>query len=233
MSNYAIVLAAGKGKRMKADMNKQFLTIKNKPILYYTLRQISNCKEIDHIVLIASKEEIEYCKTNIVKKYKFKKIENVIEGGTERQESVLKGLLYLQDKNCDIVCIHDGARPFINSYVIEKGIEYAKLYGATSCGVPPKDTIKIRKSNRFSEKTLNRDYLFCVQTPQTFNYDLILKAHLYIHKNKIVVTDDTAVVECLNHRVFLYNGDYNNIKITTPEDMILGERILEEIEKEL
>jgi 2-C-methyl-D-erythritol 4-phosphate cytidylyltransferase len=223
--NCAIVLAAGKGRRMGAEINKQFLKLRGKPVLYYTLKVFEKNKNIDEIVLVVAKKEIDYCKENIVKKYNFNKIVSVVEGGNERQHSVLNGLNALN--NCNIVIIHDGARPFLTERIIDEGIAYAKEYCACACGVTPKDTIKVIDKDNFCIDTPNRKELFCVQTPQCFKYDLILDSHIKINKAKMKVTDDTMVVEKCGHKVYLYNGDYKNIKITTPEDMVIGEKILE------
>lgn len=223
--NCVIVLAAGSGSRMKKNINKQYILINERPVLYYTLTAFSNCSFIDEIIVVAAKDEIEYCKNEVVKKYNIKKVSKVIEGGEERQNSVLNGLKCID--NCDIVSIHDGARPFVSQNIIEQGIQFAKKYGACACGVKPKDTIKIKDNYNFSKDTLNRDNLLCIQTPQTFKYDIIFNCHKKIEKNKIKVTDDTMVVEKYGHKVYLYDGDYENIKITTPEDLILAKGILD------
>jgi len=224
--NVAIVLAAGKGNRMGAKINKQFLTIKEKPILYYTLKAFCECKSINEVVLVAAKSEIKFCREDIVDKYEFTKVKAIVEGGSERQHSVLNGLKAIED--CEVVLIHDGARPFITETIIENGIKNARLYGAATCGVNPKDTIKVKNDKGFSHETLNRNNLFIVQTPQCFKYDLILNCHEKLNRESIAVTDDTMVAERYGHKVFLYDGSYNNIKITTPEDLIIGERILED-----
>jgi 2-C-methyl-D-erythritol 4-phosphate cytidylyltransferase len=223
----AVIVAAGRGTRMGAEINKQFLNIKNRPILYYTLKAFDCCDIIDEIVLVTAKEEMEYCKSNIVDKYGMKKISSIVEGGAERQHSVHNGLMACRD--CDVVLIHDGARPFVDKRIIHEGIIYAKEYGACTCGVQPKDTIKLRTEESFSAKTLNRDDLFAVQTPQCFKYQLILKCHEKAFINNIKVTDDTSIVEFCGHKVYLYEGSYSNIKITTPEDLIIGEKILENL----
>jgi 2-C-methyl-D-erythritol 4-phosphate cytidylyltransferase len=223
--NVAVILAAGKGSRMGANINKQFLTMKEKPILYYTLKAFCECKSIDEVVLVSAKSEIEFCREDIVERYKFTKVKAIIEGGAERQHSVFNGLKAI--KNCDVVLIHDGARPFVTDAIIEDGIKNAHLYGVATCGVNPKDTIKVKNEEGFSNKTLNRNNLFIVQTPQCFKYDLIFKCHVNLNHENISVTVDTMVVEKYGHKVFLYDGSYNNIKITTPEDLIIGERILE------
>lgn len=222
--NIALVLAAGQGKRMGAEINKQFLTLQDKPVLYHTLKAFSENLNIDEIVLVCAEKDMAYCKNNIVEEYGFSKVKSLVLGGTERQDSVYNGLKAI--KSCDIVLIHDGARPFITNSIIDEGIKMAKIHGACTCGVKAKDTIKLRDSEGFSKETLNRESTFLVQTPQCFNYDLILNCHEKLNKNKKMVTDDTMVVEMFNHKVYLYEGSYFNIKITTPEDMIIGENIL-------
>lgn len=222
-NNCAIIVAAGKGKRMGNTLSKQFLEIKGKPVLYYTLSVFSKCSLIDNIILVLSPEDIEYCNSQIINRYNFKNI-IIVEGGKERQDSVYNGLKAAG--NCDIVLIHDGARPFVDSDSIEKGIKYASIYGASACGVKPKDTIKIKNYDGFSVSTPQRDTLFSVQTPQCFKYELIMKCHQKIKEENILVTDDTMVVEKYGHKVFLYEGSYKNIKITTPEDIFVAESVL-------
>lgn len=223
--NYAIILAAGKGKRMGAGINKQFLNIKSKPILYYSLKTFSDNPFIDEIILVCSSSEIDYCREQVVEKYGIKKVLKIISGGKERQDSVLNALRSIID--CNIVLIHDGARPFVNFSIIENGIKYAEAYGACTCGINSKDTIKIKGNDGFSLDTLDRSKLFCVQTPQCFKYDLIMKCHEKLIQDNIFVTDDTSVVELYGNKVYLYEGSYNNIKITTQEDLVVAERILE------
>lgn len=222
--NIALVLAAGQGKRMGAGINKQFLTLQDKPVLYHTLKAFSDNANIDEIVLVCAEKDMDYCKNSIVNEYGFSKVKSIVVGGTERQDSVYNGLKAI--KSCDIVLIHDGARPFITNSIIDEGINKAEIHGACTCGVKAKDTIKLRDTDGFSRETLNREETFLVQTPQCFKYELILKCHEELNKNKKMVTDDTMVVEMFNHKVYLYEGSYFNIKITTPEDMIIGENIL-------
>lgn len=219
----AIILAGGKGKRMGLEISKQFVELKGKPILYYTLKRFMDNSYIDQIVLVLSKDEIEYCIEEILNKYSLK-VDIIVEGGAERQDSVYNALKSI--KKTDIVLIHDGARPFITDRIIEEGIEYAKYYGAAAPGVMPKDTIKIKNSGNFSVDTPNRNLLVAIQTPQIFKYEEILRCHEKIKKAGISVTDDTMVVELYNHKVYLYDGEYTNIKITTPEDLVLAERLI-------
>lgn len=219
----AIVLAGGKGKRMGLDISKQFVELKGKPILYYTLKKFIDNKYIDEIILVLSKDEIEYCTEEILKKYSLK-VDLIVEGGMERQDSVYNALTRI--KKTDIVLIHDGARPFVTDRIIEEGIEYAKHYGAAAPGVMPKDTIKVKDLKSFSVDTPERSSLVAIQTPQVFKYQEILKCHENIKRDGITVTDDTMVVELYDNKVYLYEGEYTNIKITTPEDLILAERLV-------
>lgn len=224
-NNYAVIVAAGKGKRMGIGVNKQFLELKDKPLLYHSLNAFSNCNLIDGIIIVCGESEVDYCKKEVVEKYKINKVLKVVAGGKERQDSVYNGLKAIED--CDIVLIHDGARPFVTPEVIENGIKYTKLYGACACGVTPKDTIKIKDEEGFSNGTPNRSKLFSVQTPQCFKYNLISSCHEKLMNDCISVTDDTSVVEYYNHKVYLYDGSYDNIKITTPEDLDIAQKIFE------
>ncbi|MFT8314823.1 MAG: 2-C-methyl-D-erythritol 4-phosphate cytidylyltransferase [Clostridium sp.] len=222
--NCAIIVAAGKGTRMGKGINKLFLKIKDKPLLAYTLEAFEKNKYIDSIILVSAKNEVEYCRSEIVLKYSISKVKKIVCGGENRQQSVLNGLK--ATKECDIVLIHDGARPFVSHKIICDGIKYASIYGACACGVKPKDTIKVKNDVGFSDYTLDRNKLFCVQTPQSFKRDIIINAHKDIINKDISVTDDTMVVEICGYNVFLYEGSYTNIKMTTPDDLLLGERIL-------
>ena len=214
----AIILAGGKGKRMGAPVSKQFIEIKGKPIIYYTIKKFSENKKIDNIVVVLSKDEVGYFKENILEKYNLK-VDNIVIGGTERQDSVYNGLKSLEDTNTDIVLIHDGAR-------IDDGIKFAQVYGACAPGVMPKDTIKIKNESNFSVSTPERGSLVAIQTPQVFKFNEILECHEKIKINNIVVTDDTMVAEKFGYSVYLYDGEYTNIKVTTPEDLILGEKLI-------
>ena len=216
----AIILAGGKGKRMNADVSKQFIEINEKPILYYTIKRFLECDSVDEIVLVLPEDEIDYCKEQVLYKYDLN-VDHIVSGGKERQDSVYNGLNVL--KNSDIVLIHDGARPFVSNEIIVNVIKYASMYGAAAPGVTPKDTIKIKNEKSFSEDTPRRDTLFAVQTPQVFKYDLIKECHDRLKKEGNVVTDDTMVVESYGNDVYLYEGEYTNIKVTTPEDLVIAE----------
>lgn len=226
--NIAVIMAAGKGKRMKLDINKQFIMLKGKPVLYYTLEAFNSCPEIDGIIIVAAKDEIKRCQEEVVTKYHFNKVISIVPGGAERHNSVFNGLQEIERKHldCNIVIIHDGARPFVEHELIKDGIRYADIYGAAACGVTPKDTIKSKKSDNFSAGTLDRDKLFCVQTPQSFKFNLIYNCHKRIYEIKDKVTDDTMVTEWFGNNVYLYEGSYDNIKITTTCDIAIGQYIL-------
>ena len=225
MKTAAIVLAAGKGSRMKADCPKQYLLLKEKPILYYSLKAFEeSC--IDEVVLVVGKGEIEYCWKEIVEKYQFKKVTVITEGGKERYHSVYEGLK--QMKNVDYVFIHDGARPFVTSQLIAKLLEEVKKYKACVAGMPVKDTIKLVDDRQFVTGTPDRRYVWLVQTPQVFDYNLVCGAYkMLMEGEQNGITDDAMVVEQMTgHPVKLIEADYQNIKITTPEDIMIGENFL-------
>ena len=221
----AIILAGGKGKRMGAPVSKQFIEIKGKPIIYYTLKKFSENKKIDNIIVVLPEDEVKYFKENILKKYELR-INKIVIGGKERQDSVYNALKSLKNSSTDIVLIHDGARPFISERIINEGIKFAEIYGAAAPGVMPKDTIKVKNEKNFSVDTPNRANLVSIQTPQVFKFDEILECHEKIRYNGEKVTDDTMVVEKYGYSVYLYDGEYTNIKVTTPEDLILAERLI-------
>ena len=219
----AIVLAGGRGKRMNYHKSKQFIEIKGKPVLVYTLEKFIYNKIIDEVILVLPEDEVDYCKKEVLQKYSLK-VDRIVIGGKERQDSVFNALEAMEKAN--IVLIHDGARPFISEKIIEEGIKYANIYGAAAPGVTPKDTIKIKNEDNISVDTPDRNTLVAVQTPQCFKYDEIYQCHRKIKEVNAIVTADTSVVERYGHKVYLYEGDYTNIKITTPEDLILADRLI-------
>ena len=223
MKNVAVILAGGKGKRMNAPVSKQFIEIEDKPVIYYTLKKFENCDDIDEIVLVLPKDEVDYFVENIQSKYNFK-ISKIVIGGKERSDSVYNALSELEDT--DIVLIHDGARAFVSEKIIKDGIENAKKFGAAAPGVTPKDTIKVKDNNSFSKETPVRETLVAVQTPQCFKFSMIKECHRKVREENIIVTDDTMVVERYGNKVYLYEGDYRNIKLTTEEDLILAREFI-------
>lgn len=227
--NYAVIVAGGRGSRMGTDISKQFLELNGEPVICHTIKAFETCDEIDGIYLVLSDDGKKYFEKNILSRYSFLKLKEIVIGGKERQESVFNGLKAI--KECDIVVIHDGARPFVTMDNIKKSIEYAKIYGGSASGVMPKDTIKVKLDNNLSKETLDRNTLIAVQTPQAFVYRHLFKAHEYVLQNNISVTDDTAVFELMGHEVYLYDGEYTNLKITTPEDLVIGEYLIDKLQK--
>ena len=224
--NTAIVLAAGQGKRMHSKIQKQFLEIQGYPVLYYSLRCFQESPLIQDIILVTGEDALSYCKEEIVKKYGFTKVSNVIAGGQERYDSVYAGLCACKD--CRYVLIHDGARPFITEEIIERGLEKVKETGACVVGMPSKDTIKLSDAEGYVKETPDRKCVWTIQTPQIFSYALIREAHDSIRKKDMSkITDDAMVIEQeTGVKVALAEGSYQNIKITTPEDLYIAEAFL-------
>lgn len=225
MKIVALIAAAGKGKRMNTRISKPFILISGKPILAYTLEKFEKCKLIDKIYLVVSPEEKEICHKNIILKYNFSKVQELVDGGETRQDSIYNGLKAL-DKDADIVVIHDGARPLVEESIIQDSIEKAQEYGAAITVIPIKDTVKKSENNFFISKTLNREEIWRAQTPQTFKYDIILSAYHQAYKDKHLATDDAAIVESYGYKVKLIIGSEENIKITTPFDLIVADIFL-------
>lgn len=219
----AIVLAGGRGKRMGSVQSKQYINLDGKPILYYTLKQFIENDLIDKILLVIPEDEKDYCKNEVLDKYGLI-VDALVFGGKERQDSVYNALIQLGGS--DIVLIHDGARPFVSQRIINDSIKYARIYKATAPGVTPKDTIKVKDENNFSVDTLIRNNLVAIQTPQAFDFSMIYECHKKIKGRGITVTDDTMVAEIFGNKVYIYEGDYTNIKITTQEDLILAEYLV-------
>lgn len=222
-----IVAAAGMSNRMGSKINKQFIAIDNKPILAHTLEKFEKCKYIDEIIVVSKEEEVEYCRKEIVKKYGFKKVTNIVRGGKERQDSIYNGILALNERT-DIVLTHDGARPFVKIESIEDGIRGVIDYGACVIGVPVKDTIKAIDNNNNVHHTPKRDLLWGAQTPQCFWADILKKGYEFASEEGIIGTDDSSLVEKLGHPIKMIMGSYDNIKITTPEDLIIADSLLKD-----
>lgn len=225
--NGVVIVAAGTGSRMKKDINKQFIKLKNKEIVAHTIEKFYNSENIDDIVVVIREDEEGYFNKNIKEKYGFTNIK-VAHGGNERQDSVFNGIKMLK-KECDVVLIHDGARPFVTDDIIKRSINKANEHNAIVVGVKVKDTIKVVSDNGNIVDTPNRSYLWAVQTPQVFKYDIITKAYEDAYNNNYYGTDDAMLVERIGYNVKMIEGSYNNIKITTQEDLEFGEQILKNI----
>ena len=232
MKTTAIVLAGGRGKRMNSTVPKQFLMIKDKPVLYYSLKAFED-SFVDSVILVTSEDDREYCQKEIVDRYGFYKVDKIVTGGKERYHSVLNGIKAAGE--CEYVFIHDGARPFVTQDMLERLLECVKENHACVAGMPVKDTIKIASEDGYIETTPKRELVWMIQTPQVFDYALIKKAYLILEKEEysllqkgISITDDAMVVEMLvGESVKLVEGSYQNIKITTPEDLAIAEGFLE------
>lgn len=230
MKHIAIVMAAGSGKRMGGDRPKQYLEIKGKPILYYPLKTLED-SFIDEIILVTRREDISYCREEFVLKYGFDKITKIVPGGSERFESVFEGLKAVEDRD-SIVYIQDGARPMLSLDILARAREDAEKYGAVVVAVPSKDTIKISDEEGNIVSSPDRHLVWNAQTPQCFRFEEIYNSYIKMMKEidagkKIPVTDDGQVCEGFGTLpVHLTMGDYSNVKVTTPEDILMAEKFL-------
>lgn len=219
----AIVLAAGQGKRMGTKVQKQYLEINGKPVLYYSLHAFEQSPIIDEIILVVGEGQREYCQTEIIEKYHFQKISKIVQGGAERYHSVWNGLKETSDEG--YVFIHDGARPFITDEILERAYKDVKKCKACVVGMPVKDTIKLADTDGFVKETPERKLVWMIQTPQVFDAGIVKEAYrLLMEQENRSVTDDAMVVEqMLGRKVKLTMGSYENMKITTPEDMDIAQ----------
>lgn len=224
----AIVLAAGTGKRMNSAVAKQYMMLAGKPVLYYSLKAFEE-SEVTDIVLVTGEDDISYCQREIVNKYKITKVSAIVAGGKERYHSVYEGLKVAA--GTDYVLIHDGARPLLTQDIIARSVNEAKQSGACVVGMPVKDTIKVVGEDGFAKATPERSGLWQVQTPQSFSYSLITDAYKkVIASGDTSITDDAMVLERITGRqVRVIEGSYQNIKITTPEDLAIAEVHLKEL----
>ncbi|WP_088106024.1 2-C-methyl-D-erythritol 4-phosphate cytidylyltransferase [Halalkalibacter urbisdiaboli] len=220
---YSVVIpAAGQGKRMKAGKNKQFIKLKNEPIIIHTIRVFEADPWCHEIILVANEQECETMR-ELMKAYQIDKVSMIVAGGQERQHSVKRGLDAVE--KAEIVLIHDGARPFIRHETIHQLVDEAIEEGGAIVAVPVKDTVKRVKDKRAVE-TMNRSELWAVQTPQAFQLSRIKEVHEKAEREKKIGTDDASLFEWYGYRVSVVEGDYLNIKLTTPEDLIFAEAIL-------
>ena len=217
----AIVLAAGAGKRLKSAVSKPLIKIGNRAAIIYSLEVLSKHPDIDEVIVVVSVSNQKLIK-KVVDGCSFKKIKNFVLGGKRRQDSVYNGLKAVSLKS-DFILIHDAARPFIDNRLITKVIQAAKRSGAAILGVPVKATIKRAKVNGLVDRTLDRNNLWEIQTPQVFKKELILKAYKKFSKNN--VTDDAALIERTGKEIKIVLGSYENIKITTQDDLLFAQAI--------
>ena len=233
----AVVLAGGKGRRIGGDTPKQYLEIGGHPLLYYSLKTFSD-SFVDEIYLVCGAGEEEYCREKIVEKYGFYKVRGIVKGGSERYHSVQNGLEAIRSAHeadnsgpCDIVFIHDGARPFVSDDIIMRSYNAAIENRAAVVALPSSDTVKMSDEDNFATKTLRRDLVWLMQTPQTFDFNDIYEAYSRLVESEadlldkgVLITDDAMVLELFSdRRVKLVMGDRRNIKVTVPEDLELAE----------
>ena len=221
MANIAIIPAAGTGSRMQAGGNKQYLLLAGRPILAHTLALFDAHPRIDRICIVVPDDEIDYCRAEIVNRYTFGKVSEIVAGGATRQDSVGNGLHGCGAAADDLVIIHDGARPLLSAAELDALLDAAVASGAATLGVPVKDTIK-RVHAGVIVATPERSSLWQVQTPQAFRFWLLRAAHSQACADNFVATDDAMLVERLDHPVTMVAGSYRNIKITTPEDLAIA-----------
>lgn len=223
----AVVLAAGQGRRMESEIQKQYMEVGGKPLIFYALDAFEN-SDVDDVVLVVGSGEQENCRRDIVERFGFSKVSSIVEGGKERYHSVYEGLKAADD--ADYVLIHDGARPCVDGRIIADAIAGARAYDACVVGMPVKDTIKVADEQEFAKETPDRRTLWMIQTPQAFSYELIYRAYTKLfeaEENQVGITDDAMVVESMTaQKVKLIRGSYENLKVTTPEDIAVVEALL-------
>lgn len=228
MKVIALVPAAGMGKRMGAEINKQYLLLAGKPILAHTLQVFEDAPFVDDVYVITPETEIPFCREHVVERYGLSKVRRIVAGGAERQHSVMNGLQALDGGgDDDVVLIHDGVRPFVPLRVLERAVEVARRHDGALVAVPAKDTIKVVVDGIITA-TPAREELWLAQTPQGFRYSVIRAAHEIAAAEHYLGTDDASLVERMGKQVHVVVGDYRNIKITTPEDLVLAEAFLRE-----
>ena len=233
--NIAIVLSAGRGSRMNSDIPKQYMDLCGMPVIAWSLKAFQEFDPVDEIILVTSPEDIEYCRCEIIEKYRYDKVRRIVPGGAERYLSVWEGLkaageiLGGEDRE-SVIFIHDGARPMIDQLILERALRCAREHSACVVGMPVKDTIKIADEEGFAQQTPDRRLLWQVQTPQVFSFSLVYNAYRKLIEDGVTaVTDDAMVVELESSvRVKLVEGSYRNLKITTPEDIAIAMSLMKD-----
>jgi 2-C-methyl-D-erythritol 4-phosphate cytidylyltransferase len=221
-----IVPAAGEGKRLGGSVKKQFLVLRDKPIIAHTLQRFEHCSDVDEVAVAVPEQQISEMES-IVSRYRLHKVSMVTVGGERRQDSVYNALRRLTINPSDIVMVHDGVRPFIESKRVSHLVRACKEHEAAVLAVQPKDTIRRSRGGEFFDQTLDRNALWLVQTPQAFRGSLLMKAFKKAKEDKFYGTDEAVLVERIGVKAKIVEGSYDNIKITTQEDIELGQLILE------
>ena len=228
MKTVAIILAGGAGKRLKAHMAKQYLFLNHMPVLVHTLKVFQKSKVIDNIILALPPDDLVSIRQELIDKYGLTKVTTIVAGGKTRQDSVNNGLAAINEK-CDVVVIHDAVRPFVTQELIIQVVAAAKTTGAASAGVKAKDTIKETKKDNMVAATIPRQNLWLTQTPQAFKYELLKEAFKSAYVEKFYGTDDASLVERIGKNVKMIEGSYENIKITTQEDILIADALMKKV----
>ena len=221
----AVVPAGGRGARMGSRTPKQFLQFAGVPLLVHSLRVFEASQTIGEIILVVPETDVTACQKELVPAFGFSKISRVISGGTRRQDSVWNGLQAVNGRT-DIVVVHDAVRPFVTEAMVQAVVDRARIHGAALVGIPLRDTIKRVGPDGMIDATLDRQGLWAAQTPQAFNVELLREAHQCGQRDNVDVTDDAGLVERLGHPVSIVTGTADNVKMTRPEDLLIGEAIL-------
>ncbi len=225
MKTVAIVPAAGSGSRMNREVSKQYLTLSGKPVLVHTLEVLEACPGVDRLLVVVPPQDLSSVRAEVLAPWNLRKVAAIVPGGRERQDSVRAGLDAV-DRDADLVLIHDAVRPLIPVDLVERCICAAAEAGAATLGVPVKDTVKEVTPDGRIVRTCDRTVLWLTQTPQAFRRDIIERAHREAFRDGFRGTDDTSLVERLGIAARMIPGDYRNIKITTPEDLVVAEALL-------
>jgi 2-C-methyl-D-erythritol 4-phosphate cytidylyltransferase len=225
MKTVAIIPAGGSGKRMQGHLSKQYLPLDGKPILVHTLRVFQRSPDIDEIILVVLEEDIQMVRKMIVDSRGISKVRHVLAGGEQRQDSVRNGLAVIGE-DVEIVLIHDAVRPFVSEDLIHTVVREAEKHGAVTVGMPVKDTIKRVDRSGGVLETLDRQVLWMTQTPQAFKRSIIQEAYRKADADQFYGTDDASLVERMGFRVKMIAASYANIKITTPEDLLMAEFLI-------
>jgi len=220
-----VIVAAGSGLRMKSEKRKQYLSISGLSIISRTIKRFDSCPHIDSMVLVVPKDDIEFCSSVIINEASPMKPLHIVPGGRERHESVRLGLAAIPEK-MGVVLVHDGVRPFVSDKIIKSCIDGAMEDGACIPAIQVSDTVKHSEDGIFASRTISRSSLWLAQTPQAFDFNLIFNAHLEALQKNILFTDDASLLEETGHKVRITQGSRFNIKITTPEDLVVAEAIL-------
>jgi 2-C-methyl-D-erythritol 4-phosphate cytidylyltransferase len=224
MAVTAIVAAGGQGLRMKGDAPKQFLMLGDRPILFHSLQRLAECPRVDDLIVVVPADHLKYTQTLLHEEYPLAKPSRVVPGGEERQDSVRAGLEELS-LECDLVVVHDAVRPLVSNALLVAVIQAAEKDGAATAAIQPADTIKLVDSDRQVSENLPRSMLWQIQTPQAYRKDLLVRAHQRAFEDNFYGTDDSILLERMGVRVRLVPGHPRNLKITTPDDLIMAEAL--------